>query len=521
MLIIGPVQVPLIENLTDSDLQSLVGKLLEFAKSRTSIDPEHVKLDFKERLSITSKHEVRKDFSSFANTGGGLIIVGIKDKTLDICGVGPDSYPPDDQLRQILSTEFLIRPPVKYYCRPAYYENKALVVYQIFESHVPPVEVYDERRGDWEVYERYGSIKRKMGRSEITLKWYRGAKKLPPHFQVDIASLGFYSVENVKQASYVKWIIKDQGNLYKWLQLMWTQLIPIPVPLIPFDSYSDFYRAIARWTGNHQELPTILMELENRIKDTHGIGFELWTVPEPGPRTFLEEHYYLTGCDAYSLKRCLADICDKQHLAIFGWILFAGSVIYTICGDVSESHCSIDINATMRFIPNNFPFVSLDDIGRVIVAALPVTKIQPGDIKKWEKPVDHGLFLEDVPDLHLSALPSGKIIGYIGQEPRPRTYDLPFRAEGLTVIDLVSHGDALAEAPPLIAKVAPLFCHVTSAPRGLNDTQEVRLTGLKCSVLPIPQYPMHDFSVILFEIECDLNQSRTFKLPAPDRERTT
>ncbi len=74
----------------------------------------------------------------------------------------------------------------------------------------------------------------------------------------------------------------------------------------------------------------------------------------------------------------------------------------------------------------------------------------------------------------------------------------------------------LEGAPPVITELSPLLCRIASAPRGLNDMEEIRLAGLECNILPIPQYPMHDFSIILFDIACSFNQSKTLKLAPPD-----
>jgi hypothetical protein len=512
---LGPFRVPPIDNLPDSNLQIFVKQLLDFAKSRSPIDVEHTKFEFKEKLNITNKDEVRKDFASFANTEGGLILVGIKDKTLEVVGINADKHPPDEQIRQILSAGTRIRPRVEYSWRSISNEGKRLVLYQIRES-AGPVEVYDEKAKRWKVYKRYGSTTAEMSPVEIMHRFYRGARKLPSYLQVDTMSLGFYSPDGARRSS-IRWTIKGQGDIYKWLQSMWTQLIPIPVPTIPFDSYSDLYGTTTRWTGNSQDLPDILLKLENGIQETHGIICEFWTMPMPGSRTLLEDHFYLTGCDASALTNSIADISKKEHLSIFGWILFAGSVVYIIAGEIWDGHSSIDANSRIAFIPNNFPLVCLDDIGRVIVEPLPVHKIHSSEIKRWKQPVDNSLFLDDVPDPQLAVLPSAKIVGYLGQEPRQRIYGSPFRAKGLTVIDLVTRGTPLEGAPPIITEVAPLFCRIALAPSGLNDLEEVRLAGLETDVLPIPQYPLHDFSIILFDIGCSFNQSKTLKLAAADK----
>ncbi len=174
------------------------------------------------------------------------------------------------------------------------------------------------------------------------------------------------------------------------------------------------------------------------------------------------------------------------------------------------------MNPRVAFIPNNFPFVSVDEIGSVVLEPLPVSKVVIPDIRSWKQPVTSALRLQDLEDLQLAILPSLKIIGYLGQKPRQHMYDSPLRARGLAVINMSKSEKFLEGAPPVITELSPLLCRIASAPRGLNDVEEIRLVGLECNTLPIPQYPMHDFSIILFDIGCRCNQLKTLKLTPPD-----
>ena len=512
MLSIGGIKVPLIENLSDAELQELIRRILDFAKSNPQSAERDV-LDFKTELNISDKHKVRKLFSSFANTHGGLLIVGIDEKK-GYDAVGVQDVPKDEQLSQILSTNLYIRPPVRYSpSRSVTYQSRRLILFYIYVSRNLPIEVRRGKNEPWVAYCRRNGITSILSTSEITLKFYRGIRKLPPHLQVNVSELGYYSSDDIIRKPFIKWTIKNQGEVYKWLQLVWMPLLPIPLPFIPFRYASNLYSSYTSWFGSCEKLRDILTELERKIQETYGIGYEVWAVPLGGARTFIEDHSYVTGCGAEYLKNCLMRVCKNQRVINFGWFISAKSVSYTIIGSIHGNQCDININPIIGFIPNNFPFVSIDDVGRVVPEPLPVNKITvKNNMKNWRLPVGGEFWLEDLSDEQLANFPSAKITGYLGGKPRPRSYDLPFRANGLTILEMNMNTRLPENAPPLVTNITPFPCHVSSAPSGLNDLKEVKVIGINCNALPLTQYPVHDFTLILFSLDCYINQSKTYRL---------
>ena len=512
MLSIGGIKIPLIDNLSDAELQRLIGRILDFAELNPRSAERDV-LDFKTELNIADKHKLRKLFSSFANTHGGLLIVGIDEKKgYDVVGV--QDVPRDEQLSQILSTDLYIRPPVKYSPpRVIAYQGKKLILFYIYESWNLPIEVRRGKKGQWVAYCRRNGITGILSTSEIILKFYRGIRKLPLHLKVNPSQLGYYSSDDIIRQPFIKWIVKAQGEVYKWLQLMWMPLLPIPLPFIPFRYTSDLYGSYTSWFGSREKLRDILTELEGKIQETYGIVYEIWTVPLSEARTFTEDHSYVTGCGAEYLKNYLMKVCENQRVINFGWFFSAKSVSYTIIGSIHGDQCDINMNSIISFIPNNFPFVSIDDVGRVVPEPLPANKITVmNNMKDWRLPVGGQFWLEDLSDEELAMFPSAKITGYLGGKPRPRTYDLPFRANGLTILEMDMNTKPPENAPPLVTNITPLPCHVSSAPSGLNDLKEVKVIGINCNALPLTQYPVHDLTLILFSVDCYINQSKTYRL---------
>lgn len=142
MIAIGGIRVPFIEELPENELHFLIKKIMDFAKANPQ-GPERETFDFKKEINLANeqdKFELRKHFSSFANTKGGLIIVGIDEKQ-DFKVTGVSNIPKDEQLNQILSSEFHIRPPVSFSSRAIPYQDKTILLYYIPENYNLPVEV--------------------------------------------------------------------------------------------------------------------------------------------------------------------------------------------------------------------------------------------------------------------------------------------------------------------------------------------------------------------------------------------
>lgn len=507
--IVGGIKIYPINEVSEEGLRDILDEIIKFAKSNPQ-GPERETFDFKKKLNINDKHEIRKDFSSFANTSGGLIIVGIDEKkNYGVANI--QNIPKDEQLSQIVSTDSYIRPPVRFSSRAIVYRGKIVLLYYVPESHVP-IEV--KRNAQWLVYGRNNNTTKILSGMELMLKFYRGVKKLPEYARINISQLGFYSSKDDSKEPFVKWTIKNQGELYKGLDLMWWMpLIPTPLPIMPFQYHSEVYYSSTRWYGSYEKLLDIIECIENKLQEL-GISFEVWTVPLDGAKTYLEDHNYVSGCGAQNLKTCLEEVCKNQPVTRFGWIFFS-PVTQLVIGELYENHCDIEVQSIYSFIPNNHPFISIDDAGRVILEPLPSYKMNwwtKDYVTEW-KSKSSLPWAEDISDELLASAPSAQIKGYLGDEPRPRSYDLPFRTRGLTIQEVTCPPDKFPENdPPLIGNVAPIFCHISSAPRGLNDLKDVKIGGMKLDTLLISQYPLHDSSVVLFSISCYVNQSRSYRM---------
>jgi predicted HTH transcriptional regulator len=93
MIIIGDTKIPSIDELSDSNLRVIINEIIKFAKTNPQ-GHERETFDFKREINVRTneeKYKVRKWFASFANTRGGIIIVGISNN-LSIEGVKPKKY---------------------------------------------------------------------------------------------------------------------------------------------------------------------------------------------------------------------------------------------------------------------------------------------------------------------------------------------------------------------------------------------------------------------------------------------
>lgn len=506
MIVVGGVKVPPIEELSDNDLKDILDGIIKFAKSQSQ-GYEKENFDFKKELNIKDKDEIRKDFSSFANTQTGLIIVGVDEKN-GCALVGIQNIPKDEQISQILSTDSYVIPPVKFSSRAIVYQGKTVLIYYIPESPVP-IEV--KKNTQWVVYARRNNTTRILSQGEILQKFYRGAKPLPEPLRINISQLSFYSSKDDSREPFIRWTIKNQGELYKWLKLPYMPLIPIPT--VPFQYQSELYYSSTRWYGNYKKLIDIINNIENKLHE-FGISFEVWTVPLSGAKTYLEDHHYISGCGANNLKTCLEEVHKNQRVTGFGWILFS-YVTVIVTGEIHEKHCEIKVQSIFNFIPNNFPFISIESVGRVALEPLPANKMdwwKEDRVVKW-KSKDSLPDAEDISDELLVSAPSAHIKGYLGDTPRPRNYNFPFRTRGLTLLEVTGSSDNSPEYDnPLLANTELIFCSIGSAPTGLNDLNEVRIGGMKLSALPIPQYPFHDLALVLFDLECYVNQSKSYRM---------
>lgn len=289
-------------------------------------------------------------------------------------------------------------------------------------------------------------------------------------------------------------------------------LIPIPLPAMPFQYQPEVYYSSTSWYGSYEKLLDIIESIEDTLQEL-GISFEVWSIPLGGAKTYLEDHHYVSGCGAQNLKTCLEEVCKNQPVTRFGWILF-GPVTQLVIGELYENHCDIKVQSIYGFIPNNYPFISIDDAGRVVLEPLPSYKMDwwtKDRVTEWKS--NSLPWAQDISDELLASAPSARIKGYLSDKPRPRGYDFPFRTRGFTLIEVTNLSDKFPEdSPPLIANIAPIFCSISSAPMGLNDLNEVKIGGMKLSILFISQYPFHDLTLVLFSIGCYVNQSKSYRM---------
>jgi hypothetical protein len=503
MIVVVGIKIPPIDEVSEDELRDILDEIIKFAKSNPQ-GPERETFDFKRQLDINNTDEIRKDFSSFANARGGLIVVGLDEKK-DYQVINLQNIPKDEQLAQILSTDNYIYPSMRPCSRAIAYQGKTVLLYYISERREP---IGVKRHGQWVVYSRNNNTTKTLSPIEITLKFYSGVKKLHEHARINTSQLSFYSSKDDSREPSIKLTIKNQGELYKWLKLMRTPLIPIPLPVMPSQYHSEVYYSSTSWHGNYEKLLNIIESIEDTLQE-FGISFEVWTVPLGGAKTYSEDHHYIIGCGAQNLKTCLEKVCKNQPVTRFGWILFSPVTVLVI-GELYENHCDIEVQSIFSFIPNNYPFISIDDAGRVIPEPLPAYKMDwwTEDYVTECRSKSSLPWAEDLSDELLASAPSAQVKGYLGDKPRPRSYN--FRAKGLTLLEVTGPTDKFPEdAPLLISNVAPIFCSISSAPTGLNDLKEVKIGGMKLSTLSIPH---RDLTLILFSIDCYVNQSKSYRM---------
>ena len=114
-------------------MNKILSKLLFLQESET--------LDFKEVFSLKSeseKAEFAKDISAFANTKGGHIIYGVKDKTWEKIGIDPETFD-EDKMQQVISSR--VDPPAEFSAKTIYYEGVPFGLLTIPESPLKPHQI--------------------------------------------------------------------------------------------------------------------------------------------------------------------------------------------------------------------------------------------------------------------------------------------------------------------------------------------------------------------------------------------
>lgn len=102
---------------------------------------ESVKLDHKVAFSLQSeseKAEFAKDVSALANTEGGHIVYGVKDRTLEKIGINPEAFD-RDRMQQVVSSR--IDPPVEFSACIVRHEGLDFGILIIPESSLKPHQI--------------------------------------------------------------------------------------------------------------------------------------------------------------------------------------------------------------------------------------------------------------------------------------------------------------------------------------------------------------------------------------------
>lgn len=109
-------------------------------------DGESETLDFKKR--ITHPDRIARTLTSFANTRGGILLVGVLDSG-EICGIDPEE---EKHMLEIAASEFC-KPPVKLFYKELEEDDKTILKVTILESASKP-HLVKMKEGDWRVFIR-------------------------------------------------------------------------------------------------------------------------------------------------------------------------------------------------------------------------------------------------------------------------------------------------------------------------------------------------------------------------------
>jgi predicted HTH transcriptional regulator len=126
---------------------------------------EGPKLDFKQYIQIetdSGRKELAKDICAIANSKGGrgYLVIGVEDKTKKIVGIG-DLQISEEKIQQIISSR--IEPPVPVSLEFMEYENKKVVIINIYDGPQKPYQMRDNGA----FYIRRGSTNDTMRKQEI------------------------------------------------------------------------------------------------------------------------------------------------------------------------------------------------------------------------------------------------------------------------------------------------------------------------------------------------------------------
>lgn len=105
------------------------------------------RLEFKKKISHPEK--IARTIASFANTRGGIILVGVMDNG-KICGVDPE----EEKHSLIQAAQFLIEPPVSLFFKEIEDENELVVLKTIIPESKQKPHLVKVKENDWRGYVR-------------------------------------------------------------------------------------------------------------------------------------------------------------------------------------------------------------------------------------------------------------------------------------------------------------------------------------------------------------------------------
>jgi hypothetical protein len=514
MIIVGGIKIQPIEELSDEDLVSIVDQVLHFANGNPQ-GQERTIYDFKESLPYKKreeKDEIRRRFAAFANTMGGLFIVGVVDRTLQVQGIPQASLIDLAALTQILSDRNTIRPPIGGSChsRVVTYHGVTLQILEIPASD-ELVEVKDTRRGEWISWCRRNNTIDRMTLDEEMRKHSKNVLSLPAHLKVDLDKLGIYSTPNSKPGLKVEWDLRAQGKLYDFLKIPYGHLLPLPFPTVSCPIDRKAYMATSRYLGEGKEIGDMLDQIEKTTQSIYGVGFEVWTVSIAGAKVYTEDHRYASGTGATSLTSTIHELIGRQPHVRFGWGIFTGSVLQLVTGFVDSSHFSIVISSFLNSIPNGFEFLSVSPKGRVMVARLPVHELGL-DVESIVKGV---LGVSQITaagqNMQTTAL-DVSLVGFLGGKPEPPKYGGLVGGRGLTLFKLGGPESLGVSATPLATHSSLLFGRIANYPMGLNPFKPATLHSLNSWAFPLVSDIALDTTLVLFGNEVGLDQNVAYLL---------
>jgi predicted HTH transcriptional regulator len=113
---------------------------------RILLTGENDQVDFKQR--VTHPEKIARTLVSFANTRGGIILVGVKDNGY-ICGIDPE----EEKYTLELAANFYCNPPLQIVYEEIESENRVILKVTVPDSKLKP-HFAKVKEGDWRSYVR-------------------------------------------------------------------------------------------------------------------------------------------------------------------------------------------------------------------------------------------------------------------------------------------------------------------------------------------------------------------------------